>query len=152
MNFGQPPKKRVAPVNKVLPKTTLPKTNPLDDMVKKGEMSKDIEVSDKQETGTVMNLLKNVGLEADRVMGKDYYLVLVFPDYAAREAAIEKMDWDQFSEDNVFFDGLAILKKLGIELKVAPIRFKSRRSDARLVNEVGIYEPAKKPTKGKAKG
>jgi hypothetical protein len=142
---GLPPKKKARPkaiAPAVLP---LPARNPLDEQVRKGETNGDIEHDDKVEAEAVVNLLTEVGRQAERVMGNGYWTALVFPDEATCQKFMRLAGWDEHSEGlGAYVDGLAVAKLMGVELgPIEPIRFKSRRSDKRLVKDVGVYEPEK---------
>lgn len=134
-----PPKRKRKP--SAAPKMDLPQHNPLDEQARKGELNGDIEHDDKMESGAVLNLLKKVDEEANRVMGNGYWGAIVFPDEATYQAFLIATGWDEYTEEGAYIDGLAVAKKLGIQLAVPPIRFKSRRVDKRLLVEVGVYKP-----------
>jgi hypothetical protein len=139
---GLPPKKKarskaIAPA--VLP---LPARNPLDEQVRKGETNGDIEHDDKVEAKAVKNMLRQFDHAAERIMGNGYWTCLVFPDEESCQRFLHLTGWDEHSEGlGAYIDGLAVAKLMGLEMgPIEPIRFKSRRSDRRLIKEVGVYE------------
>jgi hypothetical protein len=142
MGIGEqaPPPKRKRKQS-AAPKVDLPQRNPLDEQVRKGELNGDIEHDDAKEAGAALNLLKTSTADVTRVMGNGYWGALVFPDEATYQAFLRLTGWDEYTEEGAYIDGLAVAKKLGIELPpIEPMRFKSRRVDARLEREVGTYQ------------
>lgn len=136
-----PPKKQRPP--KAAPDMTLPGRNPLDEQVRKKELTGDTEHDDALESAAALNLLRRVDREAERVMGNGYWTALVFPDEATCQAFMKAAGWEELSEGlGAYVDGLAVAERMGIKLDVPPIRFKSRRQDRRLVEEVGVYDPS----------
>lgn len=102
----------------------------------------DIEKDDRAEASTALDLLKKVDREAERVMGNGYWTCLVFPDEETCTAFLVQSGFAEFAEcRGAYIDGLSAARKMGIELKPEPIRFKSKRSDRRLVEEVGVWNP-----------
>jgi len=127
-------------VKKVAPAMDLPERNPLDEQIRKGVITGEIEHDDRLEAAAVLNLLGEVDRQAERVMGKGYWCALVFPDEETAQEFLRLTGWDQHAEDNVYVDGLAVAALLGVELHPEAIRFKGRRADKRLVEEVGVHE------------
>lgn len=158
MGFGNDriPKKKPAgkPKKSCLPKVegAIPDKNPLDEQIKDGELTGDIQHDDAKETGTALNLLRNVDKITKRVMGNGYWTTLVFPDEDTCERFLKKTGWLQWAEGRgAYIDGLEVAKALGIDLgHIDPIPFKSKRTDVKLETEVGIYDAKKDNTRKKA--
>lgn len=71
----------------------------------------------------------------------DCYITLVFPDQDTSIEFIEKAGWSEFSPDLIFVDGIEVAKKLGIKLTKRVTKFKTSRSNDKLADEVGTFQP-----------
>lgn len=141
---------RAAALNKAaVPDMTLPDQSPLVTLAETGQYTGKTDEDDKLEVSEIIKMLRNVDNEAERVMGNGYWVALVFPDTETCDAFKERAGWNEHSAEGAYVDGMAIAEKLGVELPpVAPLRFKSQRTDARLVSELGVFHPKKPGEKG----
>lgn len=111
--------------------------NPLDEM----EVTGNTETDDANETETVISRIEQKGREVEEVMGNGYWLALVFVSPSQREEFLDKSGWRNMEHAcNLYWDGLAVAKSMGIELTPKPLPFRERRADAKLVDACGLIE------------
>lgn len=108
--------------------------NPVNDLAVTGDVEKD----DAAESATVMGVLKESDEIVRKTIGNGYWLCLVFVSEDQRNEFVRKMGWGSFSDDDTYFDGLAVAEKLGVALAPESLPFRGQKPDASIIRQVGV--------------